>query len=210
MIGVFGGTFDPIHFGHLRIALEMAEFLRLSQVNFVPCRQPPHRDEPCAGSQHRLAMLRLAIHGQSNFVIDERELSRSGPSYMVDTLRSLRDELPDDQPLCLMLGMDAFNLISSWHQWRDLIKLAHIALAVRPGSSSVSEGDVRRLYEDCLTTDVSLLSQQPAGCIVECSVTQMDISATLIRRRCADSCDLRYLLPDDVVSYIKDQQLYSV
>jgi len=208
MIGVFGGTFDPVHFGHLRIALEMAEFLRLSQVSFVPSRQPPHREEPYAEAQHRLAMLRLAIHGQSNFVVDERELQRSGPSYMVDTLRSLRDELSAHQPLCLMLGMDAFEAISSWHQWRDLIKLAHIAIAVRPGSMAMPEDDVGQLYEDCLTADVSTLLQQPAGCIVKCSVTQLDISATLIRERSAKKGDLHYLLPDNVIAYIKEQRLY--
>src|SRR5210317_2209069 len=124
MIGVFGGTFDPIHFGHLRSALEICESLDLKEIRFIPCRIPPHRGEPVADPMQRMAMVRAALAGQPDMILDDREIKREGPSYMVDTLESLRSEFTTE-PLCLVLGMDAFLGLSSWHRWKDLLTLAH-------------------------------------------------------------------------------------
>ena len=133
MIGILGGTFDPVHFGHLRLAVEMYQDLGLQEVRLVPCRIPPHRNAPQASPEQRLAMLRLAIEHELGLRVDQRELQRDGPSYMVDTLQSLRDELGPDTPLSLILGMDAFDDIDTWHRWEELIQLAHFIVIQRPG-----------------------------------------------------------------------------
>ena len=206
MIGIFGGTFDPVHFGHLRVALDFAEILMLEQVRLLPCRQPPHREGPLASPEDRLAMLELAVTDKSGLSIDTRELQRPGPSYMVDTLQSLRDEMPQT-PLVLLLGMDAFVHFDQWHQWQRIIELAHIAVASRPGVSMLPEGVVKawsRQY--CIDEDRHLTGM--AGQIVFCPVTQMDISATEIRTRFMQGRSPRYLLPDAVVTYIKEKNLY--
>ena len=205
MIGIFGGTFDPVHFGHLRVALDFAERLMLEQIRLLPCRQPPHRREPLASPEDRLAMLELAVTDRSGLSIDKRELQRPGPSYMVDTLQSLRDEMPGT-PLVLLLGMDAFAHFDQWHQWQRIIELAHIAVARRPGVS-VPGGDVEawsRRY--CIADDQRLGGT--AGQIVFCPVTQMDISATEIRNRIMQGRSPRYLLPDAVITYIEEKNLY--
>ncbi len=132
MIGIFGGTFDPVHFGHLRPALEVQQALGLDEVRFIPAGQPPHRDMPHATAPQRLSMLQTAIEDQPGFAADEREIQREGPSYMVDTLALLREEL-GQIPLCLILGYDAFLGLPAWHQWHRLIELAHLVITHRPG-----------------------------------------------------------------------------
>ena len=118
-IGLFGGTFDPIHYGHLRTAFELWQALGLAEVRFMPTGSPPHRDQTHATAEHRLAMVRAAVAGQPAFVVDDREVRRSGVSYSVDTLTELRAEYPD-RSLCLLLGMDAFLGLPNWHRWREL------------------------------------------------------------------------------------------
>lgn len=134
MIGLLGGTFDPVHHGHLRIALEAKEALGLTEVRFIPCRQPPHRGDASATAQQRLDLLRLACGDMPGFAVDTRELERPGPSYMVDTLASLRAER-GDEPLCLILGWDAFLGLPGWHRWQNLLDYAHLAVVQRPGST---------------------------------------------------------------------------
>ena len=132
MIGIFGGTFDPVHYGHLRSALEVKEIFGLSEVRLIPSAQPPHREQPAASALMRLHMLDLAIKNQQGLTIDTRELTRSGASYMVDTLKSLRQELKNE-PLLLFIGSDAFNQLKTWHQWQHLFEYAHIVVMTRPG-----------------------------------------------------------------------------
>jgi len=132
-IGILGGTFDPIHFGHLRMAQELAESLGLDEVRFIPAARPPHRAQPHGAAEARAEMVRLAISGNPRFVLDTREFERDGPSYMVDTLSCLRAEVGDDTPLCLLLGADAFLGLPTWHRWRELFQLAHVVVAHRPG-----------------------------------------------------------------------------
>jgi len=209
-IGVFGGTFDPIHFGHLRPALELLEELSLQRLHLIPSAVPPHRAKPQAMAEQRLAMLKLAVAEQPGFVIDERELRRSGPSYMVDTLASLRAEV-GETPLCLILGVDAFLGLHEWHQWQRLLELAHIVVAHRPGWSldetSMPQA-LRQGVQGHWLADAAALPAQVAGGVLLQSVTQLDISATDIRKRIAAGKSANYLLPAAVWRYIQEQDLY--
>lgn len=208
MIGVFGGTFDPVHFGHLRPALELLQGLGLDQVRMIPCRQPPHREEPHATPEQRLEMLRLALAGVAGLVVDEREIEREGPSYMVDTLRSLREEL-GQTPLCLLLGSDAFAGLEGWHRWRELLQLAHIVIARRPGEELSLTGALAQIHQKHLVSDVQRLRSAPAGCLTHYAVTQLDISATRIRELVAAGESADFLLPAEVLRFIRRQGLYD-
>ncbi len=208
MIGVFGGTFDPVHFGHLRPLLEVKNALGLNEVRLIPCCIPPHRDIPTATPDQRLAMLQRALDDVPGFVIDGRELERGGPSYMVDTLQSLRHEVGDES-LCLILGMDAFGGLERWHQWQRLIELAHIVVTRRPGGLSSSSEAVAGLAARRQVGEGSLLRRQPAGLIYFQNVTQLDISATEIRAILAKKGDVRFLMPEPVRQYIVENQFYG-
>jgi len=208
MIGIFGGTFDPVHHGHLRVALELYQLLGLEEIRFIPCRQPPHRSMPQGSDAQRLAMLQLALADQPGFVIDQRELWRDGPSYMVDTLASIRAEVAD-LPVCLIVGADAFAKLAGWHHWTQLIELAHIVVAHRPGNAFLLEDELLALYQRCQVDDARELSRAPAGHILRCQVTQLDISSVKIREELASGRSVRYLLPDAVWTYIQQQGLYQ-
>ena len=207
MLGIFGGTFDPVHFGHLRIALELAQHLELRELRFLPCGRPPHRGAPAAAARDRLNMLRLAVTGQNGFTIDERELRRSGPSYMVDSLQSLREE-QGARPLCLLLGSDAFQALDTWHRWEHLIELAHLVVAHRPGVAGAPSTAVASLLERCRVDEVRALRRRPAGAILMVPVTQLDISGTRIRELVRAGLSPRYLLPEPVLEYIWREGLY--
>lgn len=206
-IAVLGGTFDPIHDGHLRPALELLEDLDLAEVRFIPSSQPPHRKQPSATAEQRLTMLKLAVAGQPGFVVDERELRREGPSYMVDTLRSLRSEL-GERPLCLVLGMDAFEGLHNWHRWEEIPNLAHLLVIHRPGSGLTLSEVLGELLGERKLHHPQALREKPAGGILFHPVTQLDVSATRIREILAQGCSPRYLLPDQVWSYICERGLY--
>jgi len=208
MIGIFGGTFDPVHFGHLRCALELLQDLSLTEVRLIPCRIPPHRDTPCASAEQRLRMLRAALDSTPGLVIDTRELSREGPSYSVDTLQSLRAEV-GATPLCLILGQDAFNGLDSWHCWQELIELAHLVVAHRPGWTRPQSGPVADLLIRHGVTAAAPLHQQPAGCILPWAVTALDISASFIRATVRTGKSPRFLLPDAVWRIIASEGLYA-
>ena len=207
-IGVFGGTFDPVHFGHLRLAEEMAEVINLDRVLFIPAGQPPHRGTPRTAATHRLEMVRRAIDGNPRFVADAREVTSPRPSYTVDTLTALRAELGDDQPLWLLLGADAFLDLPSWHEWRQLFDLAHIAVAQRPGAPlMLSDAMPEPLKSEVLPRLVA--SGPAAGTVRLCAMTPLAISATAIRDTLARQGSVRYLLPDAVLDYIHEQKLYA-
>jgi nicotinate-nucleotide adenylyltransferase len=210
-IGIFGGTFDPIHFGHLRLAEEMAEAIGLSQVRFIPAGQPPHRGVPRTAATHRLEMVRRAIAGNPRFEVDAREVRRPDPSYTVDTLTVLRAELGNEQPLWLLLGADAFTGLPSWHQWRQLFTLANIAVAARPGAQLMRPDglpeDLKHELSQRRVPDGSATG--PAGSVLLQQMTALDISATRIRATLARQGSARYLLPDTVLDYIHQHQLYT-
>lgn len=207
-IGLFGGTFDPIHFGHLRTALELLLELRLTEVRFTPCGHPPHGKMPVASADLRLDMVKTAIAGEPGFVVDERELHRSGPSYTVDTLESLRAESAS-QSIGLIVGMDAFIDIGSWHRSDDILSLAHVIVARRPGASSPDSGHAGALLAAHAVTDCAELAAAPAGKILVHTVTQLEISSSAIRTAAGVGQNQRYLVPDDVAALIETTGCYA-
>lgn len=210
-IGVFGGTFDPIHFGHLRLAEEAVDHLGLGQVVLIPAGQPPHRAAPRVTARHRLDMVRLAVAGNPRFRVDAAEVEAAQPSYTVLTLERLRAELGSEVPLVLLVGADAFAGLPGWHRWRELFALAHIAVSHRPGFP-VEVGSLPPALADEFTRrrrpDAAGLRERPAGGIVTFAMTQLAISATQIRQLLSNGRSSRYLLPQAVLDYIEFHQLY--
>lgn len=196
-LGVFGGMFDPIHFGHLRAVHEITETLALEAVAFVPAGDPPHRQPPWASAATRLAMLRAALADDPRFFIDERELRRSGPSYTVPTLAELRAERPR-QPLVLILGMDAFAGLDTWHRAAELIGLAHFAIARRPGARVPRAGLPARLLRERRASDPARLAAAPCGLVFVHEGTRLDLSSSAVRAVVAAGRDPRYLMPEAV------------
>ncbi len=212
-IGILGGTFDPIHYGHLRLAEEMLELANLRQIRFVPTGMPPHREAPQVSATHRSAMVGLAISDQPAFVMDEREVRQTTPCYTVDTLRELRAELGGTQPLCLLMGGDAFLQLHTWHEWEQLFELAHIVVGYRPGFTIEERihdapEKLRGHYRQRLCS-ADALPRQPNGGVVELAIPKLEISATLIRNRVAEKRSIRYLLPNAVADYIHQNHLYQ-
>jgi len=205
-IGILGGTFDPIHFGHLRSALDVAEQLNLDRVYLIPSARPPHREQPQASAEQRLMMLHLAVKNNAQFVVDDRELQREGASYTVDTLKSLRQEFPDS-PLYLILGTDAFLGLPTWHQWQSLLEFAHIVIMQRPNQVLAMPADFSAWFESHQATDIDM--QQPAGKIWQVDVTQLAISASDIRADIKAKNDPQFLLPDAVIQLIQMLGLYK-
>ncbi len=207
-IGVFGGTFDPIHYGHLRSAFELKQAMRFDEVRFLPCGDPPHRGETIASAELRHRMVRVAIEDQSGFVADDRELKRDGPSYTFDTLTSLRAEFPD-RSLGLIIGMDAFLDLPSWHRWTEILDFAHIVVAHRPGWRAPDMGVLGELLNERGTLRVDDLHESDHGRIHIHAVTQLEISSTEIRELVAAGRDPRFLLPDAVREVIASSGCYG-
>jgi len=199
MLGIFGGTFDPIHYGHIKPALSVKQALNLSQLRFIPNRVPPHRETPWLDSEQRLALLKTALQDYPGIIIDERELNRDGSSYMVDTLRSLKADFPDET-LCLIIGMDAFYGISSWFEWRVIFDLCQLVVTTRPGfdrgeiEAQMNSGDYQFLAQK-MTDDIKAFmapslpveSTQESAKILLKSVPQLAISSTQIRENIQNS-----------------------
>lgn len=207
-MGVFGGTFDPIHFGHLRTAHELLKALSLSEVRFLPCGLPPHRARPVASAPERLAMVGVALEGQQGFVLDDRELERDGPSYSVDTLESLKQDFPDTA-LCLIVGMDAFLGLPRWHRWQRIVELAHIVVAHRPGWRVPYRGPLGEILRERRSRQPQELRGVDAGRIYVHPVTQLEISSTEIRDLIRSGNDPRFLLPEKVRERISQSGCYS-
>ncbi len=196
-LGMFGGTFDPIHNGHLRTAFEFAERLDLERVLFIPAADPPHRPPPRVTARQRLEFVRAAIDDEPRFALDDRELRRGGRSYTVLTLGELRAE-HGDRPLVLCLGMDAFLGLPGWHRWEELATLAHIAVAHRPGFQPPVEGPLAKLVAERRSEDPADLAASPAGRLFFFAGTQLELSATELRDVLESGRDPRYLMPEAV------------
>jgi len=207
-MGVFGGTFDPIHYGHLRTAFELYQALALGEVRFMPAGNPPHRERTVADGAARLAMVKAAIAGQQGFVIDDRELRKSGPSYSVETLAELRQEHPR-RALCLLIGMDAFLGLPNWYQWREILTHAHLVVAHRPGWRAPTRGPLGELLVDRGTGHARDLHEAPAGRILIRAVTQLEISSTELRQLIEAGRDPRYLTPEGVRTIIMETGCYA-
>jgi len=208
-LGIFGGTFDPIHFGHLRTAFEVMQALQLRELRFIPAGDPPHRPPPRVDAHRRLGLVRAAVADQPGFVVDDREVRRQGPSYTVLTLTELRAELPG-VPLCLVMGMDAFAGLPTWHRWRELLELAHVVVAPRPGWVAPASGEIATLLAERRVPDAARLRDATAGHIRVQPVTQLEISSTELRDLLAAGRDPRYLVPDAVRGLLHETRMYSV
>lgn len=211
-IAIFGGTFDPVHVGHLRSAIEVAEYLGLASVRLMPASQPGHRDTPLCPLEQRLEMLRLAVAKEPLLEIDERECNRPGPSYMVDTLVSLREELGPEVPVILALGVDSFLTLSEWYRWQEIIGLAHILVLNRPGWDNMLQGMVPGLVQLLNQREVHIstpLLETPCGSVLRISLTQLNVSASQIRQSILNGRSVRYLLPDAVADFIQENGIYE-
>jgi len=207
-IGILGGTFDPIHHGHLRLAIECVESIRLAEVRLVPVHAPPHRQAPVASAAQRMRMVEIAAAGVPGVRPDDREILRGGVSYTVETLKSLRDE-SGSQPVSLIVGMDAFRLIHTWRQWTSLLDFAHIIVVDRPGGApAIGQAGVARLLEERLVQSPEMLRNSPAGAILRVDVPLLDISSTRIRTLIAAGRNVQILLPDKVIEFIQGERLY--
>jgi len=207
-IGILGGTFDPVHHGHLRLAQECLEALRLAEVRLVPVHSPPHRAAPAAAPAQRLAMLEIGTQTEDRLVADGRELERGGSSYTIETLESLRREA-GTRPLCLIMGMDAFRQINTWKRWTALLDHVHIVVVDRPGKEPrFDDREVARLFVEHAASGPDVLRALPAGRILRLNAPLLDISATHIRGLIASGRNPRWLLPDAVIDYIRREKLY--
>ena len=206
-IGIFGGTFDPVHIGHLRMALELKEQLGLDEMRLVPCHQPPHRDAAQVSSVQRAEMLRIALRDCQELQLDERELQRDKPSYTYDTLLELRAELGSEVSLVLCMGEDAFAGLPNWYCWQELTRLAHIVVIARPGWAIPDSGDARDLLNKH-EREPKYLDYEPAGSIVLQSPRLLPISATEIRQQIHAGTSAQFLVPDAVWNYIRAHDLY--
>lgn len=213
LVGIYGGTFDPIHYGHLRIAEELVESVGFCKLYFIPSGSPRLRQAPSASKYHRVAMLRAAIQGNAKFILDEREIYRSGESRSVVTLRELRDELAEDFVLCFLMGMDVFVKLSKWYCWRELFQLCHLVIVDRHGYISTvnNNGFTEEINQEVMcrkATHASELKNTSSGLVLTVPTTMLDISATVIRANIANKKSIRYLLPDTVLEYIETNHLY--
>ena len=212
--GILGGTFDPIHHGHLRLAEEAADACALEHVLLIPAAFPNLRAAPRTAAHHRLAMARLAAEGNCRLRVDDRELRREGMSYTVDTLAELRAELGETHPLCLILGADAFLRLPAWSRWMRLFELAHIVVAARPGfdlrDESIPSEELRKEWSARLTGSRAELAERASGLIVKVQIPLLEISATDIRARIVGRASARYLVPQAVLDYIAAEHLYEV
>ncbi len=214
LVGIYGGTFDPIHFGHLRIAEALLDMVGFSQIYFVPSGMPRLRNTPVASSYHRLNMVRLAISHHPLFRLDDRETKRTGESISANTLGEYRDEFNADDALCFIMGIDTFMKLPQWYDWRELFNLCHLILVGRPGYISIMNHEKlsQDLRVECAARWVSSvddLKYQSNGLIFTAPTALLDISATTIRALIHCRKSVRYLLPEIVFDYIKVNHIYS-
>ncbi|MGB1807884.1 MAG: nicotinate-nucleotide adenylyltransferase [Porticoccaceae bacterium] len=208
-VALFGGTFNPVHTGHLRIATELAEMLQVSCMRMLPCAFPPHRGAPQASALQRLAMLRAALAHQSLLVADDLELQRAEPSYSIDTLIQVRQQIGPDQPLFFCIGMDALAKLDSWQRWQELLDHCHIVVSSRPDCGRPESGLLADWIDSHLCEDLDMLQRSSAGSIHFCELTMLDLSSTEIRRKVAEGKNIQFMTPDAVVDYIQQHHLYE-
>ena len=212
-LGILGGTFDPIHTGHLQLAQAALASLHLSGVIWIPAGYPPHRHAPQAAPEHRLKLLKLALSDNAAFTVDPTEVQTPAPSYTVHTLERLRREHGPARPLVLLMGADAFTGLDRWHRWTDILNYSHLGIANRPGSSLAAQDLPRPLHallEQQGGADPAVLTSAPAGRIVSFPMTPCPISATAIRAALASGESVTDLLPPKVLDYIGLHSLYPL
>lgn len=206
-IAILGGTFNPIHHGHLRVAIEVKEALELAAVHLIPLLAPPHREPPNVSAHSRLEMIAAATSDEPELIADDREIRRGGISYSVETLRELRAENVST-PICMVVGTDAFAHLHTWRDWQELITLAHIVVVHRPGVDLPDDAPAHKLLEEFGTDEVADLHASPAGRFISISIPMLEISSTQIRSILHNGQSPRYLLPKSVLNIIREHELY--
>jgi nicotinate-nucleotide adenylyltransferase len=219
MIGIFGGSFDPIHFGHIKLALALLENFEFEQIRFVPCHISPLKEKVFANEQHRWQMLNLVCSNQPKLIVDDRELKREGPSYTIDSLIEIREEIDNSQSLVLIVGVDAYLEFCKWYRYEEILSYCHLILMQRPGyslsdldleSEHKSESKCEKEYFKLnKTEDIKLLATQPHGKIYLSELEKIDISSTLIRKTIAQGKQPKYMLPGNVWNYVRRNKLYQ-
>ncbi|MEE9346484.1 MAG: nicotinate-nucleotide adenylyltransferase [Methylococcales bacterium] len=208
MIAMMGGSFDPVHIGHLRIAIEVRDQLQVDEVCLIPCGQPPHRNPFIASASQRLQMLQLAIADEPGLLVDDREIRHNRISYTVDTLTDLRQEV-GQQPLCLIIGADAYQQLNSWHQWTQLFNLAHLVVVQRPGYSITTSAEVADYTNNRCIEDAQQLTQQNAGSVYFLKAPLLEISSTRIKTLLSEHKSIRYLVPEKVYGWLQLHRIYQ-
>lgn len=209
LIGILGGTFDPVHYGHLKPAQEIFRRLRLDELRITPCFQPVHRQPPLATPEQRLHMLQLALQEFPQFMLDDRELRRRGDSYTVDTLSEMRHEFPQ-ATLCLLMGLDALEGFKQWRRWRQILKLAHLLISARPGYGLEPASERGKLIAEFGLASEAGLRDRQAGGILLVATSQYEISSTLIRQRLRERQSVGGLLPAAVEEWLSENRVYEV
>ncbi|MCV6605095.1 MAG: nicotinate-nucleotide adenylyltransferase [Porticoccaceae bacterium] len=213
-VGVLGGTFNPVHIGHLRSALEIRQHLQLDEMRLMPCALPPHREAPETGAQHRLAMLQAATDGEPALSVDDRELRRAAlngdrPSYTFDSAVELRNELGPEASICLCVGMDSLLQLHRWHRWQELLDYVHLVVVARPGWQAPTEDPLVQWLQQHRCSSSQELLKRPSGRVWMEQLTLLPVSSTDIRRALAAGESVSYLLPEAVIGYINKHQLYQ-
>ncbi|KZN14808.1 nicotinate-nucleotide adenylyltransferase [Marinomonas sp. TW1] len=207
-VAIMGGTFDPIHNGHLRTAVDILDGYHYASLRLIPCFQPVHKRQPSITPQQRLDMVKLAISSHDGLLVDDREITREGPSYTADTLRDIRAEIGPDEPLVMVLGMDSFLSLPTWHNWQDLIKFAHLFVVSRPGWEPDLISELSRFSENYRAASPHELQCKPSGLVWFETLTPLGISSSMIRSLARKNKSIAYLLPEPVQNYIETNQLY--
>lgn len=208
VVAIMGGTFNPIHNGHLRVAVEAADLLNLNQLKLVPCFHPVHKVMSDISTRQRLDMLGLAVISDARLVVDNREIERAEPSFTIDTLKELRSEVGGSTSIIMVVGMDSFCTLPSWKHWLDLMSYAHILVVSRPGSTPVFTDELKNYYEKYRASTVAELQCAPSGRIWLQTLSPLDISSSMVRELRANNKSIAYLLPDTVQIYIEKNKLY--
>ncbi len=208
MLGIFGGSFDPPHFGHIKSALTLLELFDFEQIRFVPCQLSPHKNEVHASSQHRLKMLGLVCDSHNKLVVDDCELKREAPSYTIDTLVEFREKFGKKKSLVLILGMDAYLSFCKWHRYEEILSYCHLMLLQRPGYTLPKSGCEKDFIEEYLVKDINLLVNNTNGKIYLSEIEKIDLSSTAVRNTISDEEQPRYSIPGNIWNYIKRNNLY--
>lgn len=217
MIGIFGGSFDPVHFGHIKTALTLLEQFEFEHIRFIPCQLSPHKESVNADARHRWQMLNLVCDSNPKLITDDRELKRQPPSYTIDTLLELRKDYGEQQSLVLILGMDAYLSFCAWHRYEEILTIGHIILMGRPGysmgkkSSELEKAtDCEREYYDLnKVEEINELVNTPNGKIFKCNFEELDISSTMIRNKISEGHQPKFMIPGNVWNYIRRNKLYE-